>query len=143
MNIELQILHPEAVIPEYKTGGAAAVDLHVCRAYDIPPGETCMCSTGIAIHIADSNVVGMIFPRSGLGISGLILANTAGVIDSDYQGELKVALWNRSAKLFRIEPGDRIAQLLFLSTKRAEFRLVQSFSNPTTRGAGGFGSTGR
>ena len=103
-----------------------------------------MVGSGIAMNIKDPTIVGIIVPRSGLGINkGIVLANTMGVIDSDYQGEIKIGLFNRSPKLYFVKPGERICQMLFMPVMNATLKLVQKFSNETHRGSGGFGHTGR
>lgn len=143
-------------IPAYQTEGSAAMDLYCIEDVTIFPGETKLISTGISIHIQDANVAGLIIPRSGLGTKGLVLANTIGLIDSDYQGELKIAAWNRLGewefdnlecvyameKGIELKAGDRIAQLMFVPIIKAQWSFVEEFSNETERGIGGFGSTG-
>jgi dUTP pyrophosphatase len=133
-------------LPAYATEGSAALDLRACLvdAVEIQPGETAFIGSGIAINIKDPNVVGIIAPRSGLGIkSGIVLANTIGVIDSDYQGEIKIGLFNRGKTTYIVKPGERICQMLFMPVIRAELNLVQDFSNETVRGQGGFGHSGK
>lgn len=143
--MELKILDPRAKIPELGTEGAAAFDL--CAVLDDPvilyPGMTWKVHTGIAVHIADPGLVGVIAPRSGLGSKqGIVLANLVGVVDSDYQGEVMVVLWNRGRDMVSIRNGDRIAQMMFMPVVRPTFTVVEEFSNGTDRGTGGFGSTG-
>ena len=132
-------------LPQYATSGSAGLDLRACldQAIHIAPGETVLVPTGIAIYINDPQYCAMILPRSGLGHKhGIVLGNLVGLIDSDYQGELKISCWNRGAEHFTVNPGDRIAQLVFLPIVRAEFSLVEQFTQ-TSRGEGGFGSSGR
>lgn len=146
--IELRILDDrlgrQFPLPEYATPGAAALDLRACldQALDIAPGQTVLLPTGLAVHIADPELAALLLPRSGLGHKrGIVLGNLVGLIDSDYQGELQVSCWNRSAEAFRVEPGDRIAQMVFVPVARVNFALVDEFGS-SDRGAGGFGHTG-
>ena len=148
-SIQLKILDPRAVnsmeLPAYATSGSAGLDLRVCidEPLQIAANETVLLPTGLAIYIADPNLAAVILPRSGLGHKhGIVLGNLVGLIDSDYQGELKISCWNRSQEHFTINPGDRIAQLVFLPVVRAHFSVVDSFTE-TDRGQGGFGSSGR
>jgi dUTP pyrophosphatase len=132
-------------LPERATEGSAGVDLRACL--DDPlllePGACELIGTGIAIHLEDPGLAAMILPRSGLGHRhGIVLGNLVGLIDSDYQGELKVSCWNRGSEVFRIEPGERIAQLVVVPVVPAEFEVVSEFAT-SVRGAGGFGHTGR
>ncbi|MNE70523.1 Deoxyuridine 5'-triphosphate nucleotidohydrolase [compost metagenome] len=107
------------------------------------PGETTLLPTGLAIHIADTGLAAVILPRSGLGHKhGVVLGNLVGLIDSDYQGQLMVSVWNRGQKSFTIEPGERIAQMVFVPVVQAEFNLVEEFDS-SERGTGGFGHSGR
>ncbi len=132
-------------MPTYATDGAAGIDLRVCidEPMQIAGGETVLLPTGISIYIADSNMAAVILPRSGLGHKhGIVLGNLVGLIDSDYQGELKISCWNRNQEHFTINPGERIAQLVFLPVVKAQFSLVEAFTE-TNRGEGGFGSSGR
>jgi dUTP pyrophosphatase len=147
--IELKILNPrlkEAFpLPTYATEGSAGLDLRACidEPLQIAPQETVLLPTGLAMYIADSNLAAVILPRSGLGHKhGIVLGNLVGLIDSDYQGELKISCWNRSQEHFTVHPGDRIAQLVFLPIVRAEFNIVDAFTE-SDRGEGGFGSSGR
>lgn len=147
--IDLKILDPrvgnEFPLPAYATEGSAGLDLRACldQALTIAPGETHLVPTGLAIHIADNSLAATILPRSGLGHKhGIVLGNLVGLIDSDYQGQLMVSVWNRGQSTFTIEPGDRIAQLVFVPVVQAEFNLVEDFS-ATDRGEGGFGHSGR
>ncbi len=108
----------------------------------IQPGETKLLPTGIAIHVADPGLAAVILPRSGLGHKhGIVLGNLVGLIDSDYQGQLMVSCWNRGQSEFTIEPGDRIAQLVFVPVVQAEFKVVDEFAD-SERGSGGFGHSG-
>ncbi len=147
--IQLKILDPrigrELPLPAYATGGSAGLDLRA--VLDAPlrlaPGATSLIRTGLSIHIGDPGLAAVILPRSGLGHKhGIVLGNLVGLIDSDYQGELMVSCWNRGHSEFTVEPGERIAQLVFVPVVRAEFELVTEFA-ASDRGAGGFGHTGR
>ncbi|MGM0631227.1 MAG: dUTP diphosphatase [Pseudomonadota bacterium] len=132
-------------LPEYATQGSAGMDLRACldQPLTIEPGQTQLIGTGIAMYIGDPNYAATILPRSGLGHKhGLVLGNLVGLIDSDYQGELKVSCWNRSDKAYTIEPGDRIAQLVILPVVQAQMSIVDEF-HETDRGEGGFGHSGR
>lgn len=131
--------------PAYATSGSAGLDLRAC--VDAPlvlsPGHTLLVPTGIAIHLADPGLAAMILPRSGLGHKhGIVLGNLVGLIDSDYQGQLMVSVWNRGNDSFTMQPGERIAQLVILPVVQASFQLVDEF-NQSERGEGGFGSSGR
>jgi dUTP pyrophosphatase len=147
--IELKILDDrvgqDIPVPEAATAGSAGVDLRACidEPLDLAPGATELIGTGIAIHLDDPGLAAMILPRSGLGHKhGIVLGNLVGLIDSDYQGELKVSCWNRGSEAFRIEPGDRIAQLIVVPVVPVVFEVVTEFAE-SARGAGGFGHTGR
>lgn len=138
-------LGSEFPIPAYATDGSAGVDLRACldAALVIEPGRTHLLPTGMAIHIGDPGVAAAILPRSGLGHKhGIVLGNLVGLIDSDYQGQLMVSCWNRGDTAFTVEPGERIAQLVFVPVLRPAFRIVESFE-ASERGEGGFGHTGR
>ncbi|MDR1888890.1 MAG: dUTP diphosphatase [Zoogloeaceae bacterium] len=131
--------------PHYASPGAAGLDLRACltAALRLEPGDTTLVPTGIAIHLADSNLAALILPRSGLGHKhGIVLGNLVGLIDSDYQGELMVSAWNRGQKAFVIEPMERLAQLVVVPVLQVALNVVDEFP-PTARGEGGFGSTGR
>lgn len=144
MKIELKILN-ENCYPEYATPGSAGIDLKaasIIRAIEIYPGDQELIRTGIAIHIKDPGYAGMIIPRSGLGKRGVVLGNLVGLIDSDYQGEIKVLLWNRGNDIVQIDHMDRIAQLVIVPIVQAQFEIVQEFEQ-SQRGQGGFGSTGK
>ena len=148
-SIRLKVLDPrigsEFPLPRYETAGAAGLDLRAC--IDAPavlaPGGTLLVSSGIAVHIADPGLAAVVLPRSGLGHRhGIVLGNLVGLIDSDYQGPVGVSVWNRGGEPFTIEPGDRIAQLVFLPVARVRFEVVDTFVE-TGRGEGGFGHSGR
>nr|WP_181315000.1 MULTISPECIES: dUTP diphosphatase [Photobacterium] len=148
--IDLKILDPrvgtEFPLPAYATTGSAGLDLRACldQALTVAPGETHLVPTGLAIHIGDSNLAATILPRSGLGHKhGIVLGNLVGLIDSDYQGQLMVSVWNRGDTTFTIEPGDRIAQLVFVPVVQAQFNIVTDFDDASLRGEGGFGHSGR
>lgn len=131
-------------LPEYKTDGSAGMDMRACikEKIVVKQGSTVMIPLGFAMHIEDKNIAAIIIPRSGLGSkNGIVLGNLVGLIDSDYQGELMVPLWNRSNKDFDIKPGDRIAQMVFIPLVLAEFEIVNSFEQ-SERGIKGFGSSG-
>ena len=148
-DIELKMLDPrlgrEIPLPAYATTGSAGLDLRACltEPLTVHPGETHLIPTGLAMHIADPGLAAMVLPRSGLGHKhGIVLGNLVGLIDSDYQGELLVSCWNRGHAPFTIDIGERIAQLVIVPVVRAEFAIVPEFT-PSTRGAGGFGHSGR
>ena len=131
--------------PSYGTPGAAGLDLRACvdAPLVINPGETVLIPSGIAIHLADPGLAAMILPRSGLGHKhGIVLGNLVGLIDSDYQGEIKVSLWNRSDTAFEINPLDRIAQLVVFPVLQVSMNIVEAFTE-SQRAEGGFGSTGK
>ena len=147
--IQLKILDQrigrELPLPAYATGGSAGLDLRAVldAPLTLAPGETKLIRTGLAIHIGDPGLAAVILPRSGLGHKhGIVLGNLVGLIDSDYQGELMVSCWNRGQSSFTMEPGERLAQLVFVPVVRAEFDLVTDFE-ASDRGEGGFGHTGR
>ncbi|MDR0776532.1 MAG: dUTP diphosphatase [Azonexus sp.] len=131
--------------PHYATPGSAGLDLRAC--IEVPlhlaPGQTVLVPTGMAIHLADPGLAAMILPRSGLGHKhGIVLGNLVGLIDSDYQGELMVSVWNRGQESFTLNPLDRIAQLVVVPVLQVAFNVVEEFDD-SERGAGGFGSTGK
>lgn len=135
----------EFPLPRYETCDSAGMDLRACleEKYTLQPGETFLIPTGISIYIGDPRLAAVILPRSGLGHkSGIVLGNLVGLIDADYQGPLMISCWNRGQNAYTIEPGDRIAQLVFLPIARVQFTLVNEF-NETLRGTGGFGSSGK
>ena len=131
-------------LPRYGTEGAAGLDMLAClnEPLRLSPGDTTLIPTGIAIHIGDPGLAAVLLPRSGLGHKhGIVLGNLVGLIDSDYQGQVFVSCWNRGKDVFTIEPGDRIAQMVFVPVVQAEFEIVSDFET-SRRGAGGFGHTG-
>jgi len=145
--IAVKVLDPRMAeqLPTYATAGSAGLDLRACL--DAPlvlePGQSQLIPTGLAIHISDPGLAGMILPRSGLGHKhGIVLGNLVGLIDSDYQGPLMVSCWNRGHAVFTIQPMDRIAQLVIVPVVQARFERVDEFSG-SERGEGGFGSTGK
>jgi len=132
-------------LPQYATSGSAGLDLRACldQAIDIAPGQTVLVPTGIAIYINDPQYCSMILPRSGLGHKhGIVLGNLVGLIDSDYQGQLMVSTWNRGSSSFKLEPMERLAQLVIVPVLQIEWSIVDEFDS-SSRGEGGFGSTGK
>ena len=149
IRVDIKLVRPDIItledLPTYGTYGSAGVDLRaaITEPAWIAPGESVKIPLGIAIHINDPNYAAMILPRSGLGSKGLVLGNLVGLIDSDYQGELSAAMWNRTTnEPFTINPLDRIAQLIFVPVVHAKFNIVDEFPTETERGRGGYGSTG-
>ncbi len=146
--VDLKILDPrygrEFPLPTYATPGSAAVDLRACvpETLTLAPSDCRLVPAGLAIHLADRSFAALILPRSGLGHKGLVLGNTVGLIDSDYQGEITLSCWNRGTEPFAIAPGDRVAQLLIVPVVAAHFRVVEQFPEATERGAAGFGHSG-
>ena len=145
--VQLKIINPTMAeqLPEYATAGSAGLDLRA--AVDAPltvaAGQTVLIPTGLAMYLQNPNLAAMILPRSGLGHkNGIVLGNLVGLIDSDYQGELKVSLWNRSHQAFTIAPLERIAQMVVVPVAQAVFEVVDEFA-ASQRGEGGFGSTGQ
>jgi deoxyuridine 5'-triphosphate nucleotidohydrolase len=148
-SIQLKILDSrigrDFPLPHYATDGAAAMDLRAClnAGLSLEPGQTELLPTGIAIHIGDPDLAAVLMPRSGLGHRhGIVLGNLVGLIDSDYQGQLYVSCWNRGHEAVAIEPGERIAQMMFVPVVRPRFEVVEEFVD-SARGSGGFGHTGR
>ena len=148
-NIQLKILDAriagEFGLPEYATAGAAGLDLRACLDAPllIKSGETHLIPTGMAIHIQDPGLAAVLLPRSGLGHKhGIVLGNLVGLIDSDYQGQVFVSCWNRGSEGFTIEPGERIAQMVFVPVEQVAFQVVEDFDT-SQRSASGFGHSGR
>lgn len=149
MKVQVKVLDSrlgnEWPMPTYATTGSAGLDLRACvdAATVIEPGQTVLVKTGLSIYIEDPHFAGLILPRSGLGHKhGIVLGNLVGLIDSDYQGELMVSVWNRSQAAFSLEPGERLAQYVLVPVIQAQFDIVNEFE-ATERGAGGFGHTGQ
>jgi dUTP pyrophosphatase len=147
MRIDVKVLDARlhGQLPSYATPGSAGLDLRACleAPLELAPNAWQLVPTGMAIHLADPGYAALILPRSGLGHKhGIVLGNLVGLIDSDYQGQLMVSAWNRSALAFTIQPMERIAQLVIVPVQQAQFRLVEEFP-PSQRGAGGYGSTGK
>ncbi len=147
--VQLRILDPrigtEFPLPQYATEGSAGVDLRamIDAPIDLQPGDTQLIPSGIAIYLADAGYAAVVLPRSGLGHKhGIVLGNLVGLIDSDYQGQLFVSVWNRGQTTFTINPGERIAQLVVVPVAQVQFDVVDEFV-ASQRGAGGFGSSGR
>jgi dUTP pyrophosphatase len=147
-SIQLKILDPRLgqvfPLPSYATQGSAGLDLRAClkEAVQLLPNQTLLIATGLAIYIAQPDLAAVILPRSGLGHKqGIVLGNLVGLIDSDYQGELFISCWNRGQNSFSIQPGDRIAQLVFVPIVKTQFEIVGEFST-TPRGQAGFGHSG-
>jgi dUTP pyrophosphatase len=145
--IDVKILDPRLreTPPQYATAGAAGLDLRACidSPLTLVPGASELVPSGIAIHLADPGLAAIVLPRSGLGAKhGIVLGNLVGLIDSDYQGQIMVSLWNRSAAAFTIQPLDRIAQLVIVPVLQVGFNIVEEFA-ASERGAAGFGSTGK
>ncbi|MGP1630765.1 MAG: dUTP diphosphatase [Giesbergeria sp.] len=147
MNIDIKILDARMAdcLPAYATPGSAGLDLRACldAPLTLAPGACELVRTGLAMHLANTGYAALILPRSGLGHKhGIVLGNLVGLIDSDYQGELMVSAWNRSAKSFTIQPMERLAQLVVVPVVQAQFTVVDTFA-PSVRGEGGYGSTGK
>jgi dUTP pyrophosphatase len=147
-SIELKILDPRVgdsiPLPHYATNGSAGLDMRACidAAETIAPGETRLIPTGLAIHIGNPALAAVLLPRSGLGHKhGLVLGNLTGLIDSDYQGQVFISCWNRGSSSYEIQPGERIAQMVFVPVAQVEFKLVEEFDD-SARGSGGFGHSG-
>ena len=147
--VEVKVLRPALLehwgLPHYATEGSAGLDLRAALEgpLGLAPGACELIPTGLANHIGDSGTAAVILPRSGLGHRhGIVLGNLVGLIDSDYQGELMVSCWNRGANAYTVEPGERIAQLIFVPVLHPELAVVEEFT-PSERGEGGFGHSGR
>jgi dUTP diphosphatase len=148
-SIELKILDPRIgdsiPLPHYATDGSAGMDMRACidEPLTVAPGDTVLVPTGLAIHVADPALAAVLLPRSGLGHKhGLVLGNLTGLIDSDYQGQVYISCWNRSQKSYEVQPGERIAQMVFVPVEQVELKVVEEFE-ATDRGAGGFGHSGK
>lgn len=147
MRLDVRILDSRirANMPHYATSGAAGLDLRACleAPLTLQPGDSQLVASGIAIHLGDPGYAAIVLPRSGLGAKhGIVLGNLVGLVDSDYQGQIMVSVWNRGAASFTIQPLERIAQLVVVPVQQVEFNIVDEFS-ASSRGAEGFGSTGR
>ena len=147
--LKVRILDPrigkEIPLPAYATGGSAGMDLRACLPAPLilEPGRAELVPTGLAIYVEDPTLAAVILPRSGLGHKhGIVLGNLVGLIDSDYQGQLMVSVWNRGEQMFTIQPGERIAQLVVVPVVQVDLQVVEDFTS-TARGAGGFGHSGR
>jgi dUTP pyrophosphatase len=147
--LQVRVLDPrigrDFPLPQYATSGSAGIDLRACveAAVELKPGDTTLVPSGIAIYLEDPGYAAVVLPRSGLGHKhGIVLGNLVGLIDSDYQGQIFVSVWNRGQTAFTIQPGERIAQLVVVPVVQVEFDVVNEFA-ATERGAGGFGSSGR
>jgi dUTP diphosphatase len=148
-SIDLKILDPrlgDAIpLPTYATDGSAGLDMRAVldAPLTVEPGETHLVPTGLAIHVGDPGLAAVLLPRSGLGHKfGLVLGNLTGLIDSDYQGQVFVSVWNRSSAAYEIQPGERIAQMVFVPVEQVRFNVVREFGE-SKRGEGGFGHSGR
>lgn len=131
-------------LPHYATDGSAGLDMRavIDAPLTVSPGETVLVPTGVAIHVADPSLAAVLLPRSGLGHKhGLVLGNLTGLIDSDYQGQVFISCWNRGANSYEIQPGERIAQMVFVPVEQVRFNIVEDFAD-SERGAGGFGHSG-
>ncbi len=147
-SIQLKILDPRVgddfPLPHYATDGSAGLDMRACidQVLTVEPGDTVLVPSGLAIHIGDSGLAAVLLPRSGLGHKhGLVLGNLTGLIDSDYQGQVFVSIWNRGSKTYEIQPGERIAQMVFVPVEQVTFDVVDEFGD-SERGEGGFGHSG-
>jgi dUTP pyrophosphatase len=144
--VDVKILDPRLAdnVPSYATPGSAGLDLRACieAAIELKPGQTELVPTGLAIHLADAGLAAVVLPRSGLGHKhGIVLGNLVGLIDSDYQGQILVSVWNRGSSTFTLNPMERIAQLVFVPVLQVQLNPVRTFDK-SERGDGGFGSTG-
>ena len=131
-------------MPHYATAGSAGLDMRACidEPLIVEPGDTALVPTGLAIHVADPGLAAVLLPRSGLGHKhGLVLGNLTGLIDSDYQGQVFISCWNRSKASYEVQPGERIAQMVFVPVEQVSFEVVEDFES-SDRGAGGFGHSG-
>lgn len=149
--IQARIVNPllggDAIpLPRYATEGSAAMDLRACleKPQRLAPGERCVIPTGLALNLMDPGLVAIIASRSGLSLRhGIRVAQGTGVVDADYHGEIRVLLANDGSEAYEIQPGERIAQLLFQPVIQVDLHLVPAFDTPSQRGEGGFGSTGK
>ena len=148
-SIELKILDPRVgdsiELPHYATDGSAGMDMRACidEPVTVTPGATVLIPTGLAIHVADASLAAVLLPRSGLGHKhGLVLGNLTGLIDSDYQGQVFISCWNRGCASYEVQPGERIAQMVFVPVEQVELKVVEDFDE-SDRGAGGFGHSGK
>ncbi len=148
-SIELKILDSRIgdsiPLPHYATNGSAGLDMRACidDVLKVDPGQTVLVPTGLAIHIGNADLAAVLLPRSGLGHKhGLVLGNLTGLIDSDYQGQVFISCWNRSNKAYEVQPGERIAQMVFVPVEQVQFKVVKEFAD-SSRGEGGFGHSGR
>lgn len=146
--VDIKVLDPKIgqsiELPTYATDGSAGLDLRACldQACTIEPGQTALIGTGLAMHLADPGLAATLLPRSGLGHKhGIVLGNLVGLIDSDYQGELKISVWNRGQQAYTIQPGERIAQMVIVPVVQVELNIVEEFAD-SNRGEGGFGHSG-
>ena len=147
--LKVRVLDPRVgrdfPLPQYATGGSAGLDLRACleQPLALEPGRAELIPTGLAIYVEDPGLAAVILPRSGLGHKhGIVLGNLVGLIDSDYQGQLMVSCWNRGREPYTVQPGERIAQLIVVPVVQVELQIVEDFA-ATSRGAGGFGHSGR
>ena len=148
-SIELKILDSrlgESIpLPHYATDGSAGLDMRACidEPLEVGPGDTVLVPSGLAIHIGDAGLAAVLLPRSGLGHKhGLVLGNLTGLIDSDYQGQVFISIWNRGSTTYEIKPGERIAQMVFVPVEQVQFDIVEEFDD-SRRGDGGFGHSGQ
>lgn len=148
-SIELKILDSRIgdsiPLPHYATDGSAGLDMRACidDVLKVDPGQTVLVPTGLAIHIGNADLAAVLLPRSGLGHKhGLVLGNLTGLIDSDYQGQVFISCWNRSNKAYEVQPGERIAQMVFVPVEQVQFKVVEEFAD-SSRGEGGLGHSGR
>lgn len=145
--LDVRVLDPRLLnqLPQYATPGSAGLDLRACinAPMTLKPGETNLVPSGIAIHIAEPGFAALVLPRSGLGHKhGIVLGNLVGLIDSDYQGQIFISVWNRGQTEFTMQPMERVAQLIVVPVAQVEFNMVEEFTT-SARGEGGFGSTGK
>jgi len=147
-SIELKVLDPRLgdsiPLPHYATHGSAGLDMRACidDPITVNPGDTVLVPTGLAMHISDASLAAVLLPRSGLGHKhGLVLGNLTGLIDSDYQGQVFISCWNRGSNSYEVQPGERIAQMVFVPVEQVRFSIVDEFDD-SARGAGGFGHSG-